>query len=77
MDELREKVMNELDVLVAAARMGDNTPMDHANFEKTYSEVVNRLVHMIIVSVAPPLARSTVQPEEEDFHTAKESFIAP
>ena len=82
MDELRKKVMDELDVLVTAARMLESGTLDEAAFERTHGDVVNNLTLMVTVSPGPGWTYSNdkpdrvAAPDKDDYSESKERWIA-
>jgi len=82
MDELTEKVMSKLDVLVTATRMLEHGTLDKDAFERTYDDVAKDVLKMIIAVGRPSWTyRSTpddqtVKSSVDDYSESKERWIA-
>ena len=71
MDEIRMKV----DALLSAVCVAEKSN-DDLHRKNILRQVREELVKMIVVSVSPPIKKST-EPFDDDFSRRKEAFIAP
>ena len=78
MDELKKRVMGKMDTLVHATKAASQGAMSDDAYAGVYNTVLDDLVKMVIVSVAPPIGGqpSKVIDAGDDYSESKERWIA-
>ena len=78
MDELKKRVMGKMDTLVHATKAASQGAMSDDTYAGVYNAVLDDLVKMVIVSVAPPIGgqHSKVIDAGDDYSENKERWIA-